>query len=420
MGRSSSLHVRGRCAEDDAGWRGVPQFTVLEVDSARGTAGRARWAGLDVAGGLIAVRNAFARPRSPQRRDPTERTARLLGQLGGRHLLKMLIGLAIVLAAGFLPVRAFLETASGEAMINAHVVTLRAPIDGDIAAVPDVPPIGTQMQPGALVLRILNRGADRGRLDGLRRLIDRLEGERNALIIRRDGLEALHAELLAEAPHFKSGRTRRLKQRMAEPIGKAADAAATGVEAAHAVERSEASKRGARRVAGGKARRNAAAVAQRLSEVTSAIDEHEVRLGSLRSDLGEEIKRLSRLASAELIAPVRSTVWENLTAPDQSVVRGQDLVRLLDCSELVATAAVGASAYNRLRIGDPARFRLHGESADYQGRIIGLSGVATAPANLAIQPAGLAREAFRVTVALPGLTADRCAVGRTGRVTFAK
>jgi multidrug resistance efflux pump len=398
----------------DAKWRGAPQFTVVEVGSEP-----ARRAGLDGAGRLTAVRDAFARPRSPQRRDPAERTARLVRALSGRHLLKMLIGLAIVLAAGFLPVRAFLETASSEALINAHVITLRAPIDGDIAAVPDVPPIGTPMQPGALVLRILNRGADRTRLDGLRRLIDRLEGERNALITRRDGLKALPAELLAERPLFKNGRARRLKHRMAEPNGKGADPAATG-EAAHAVERSEGSKRGARRIAGGKARRKAAAVAQRLGEVTSAIAEHEVRLASLRSDLGEEIKRLSRLASAELIAPVRSTVWENLTAPDQSVVRGQDLVRLLDCSELVATAAVGESAYNRLRIGDPARFRLHGESADYQGRIIGLSGVATAPANLAIQPAALDREAFRVTVALPGLTADQCAVGRAGRVTFAK
>jgi multidrug resistance efflux pump len=417
MVRSSSLHLRGRWAEVDAEWRGVPQLPVFEVAGARGKA--ARGAGLDVAGRLTAVRDAFARLRSPKRREPSERTARLWRALGGRHLLKMPIGLAIVLAAGFLPVRAFLETTSTEALINAHLITLRAPIDGDIAAVPDLPPIGTQMQPGTLVLRILNWGADRTRLDGLRRLIDRLEGERNALISRRDGLKALHAELLEEAPLFKSGRAGRLQERMAEKNGKGADPAATG-EKAHAVERSQASKRGASRIASGKARRNAAAVAQRLSEVTSAIDEHEARLASLRSDLGEEIKRLSRLASAELIAPVRSTIWENPTAPGQSVVRGQDLVRLLDCSELVVTAAVGESAYNRLRIGDPARFRFHGESADHDGRIFGLSGVATAPANLAIQPATRAREPFRVTVALPGLTVDPCAVGRTGRVTFAK
>jgi multidrug resistance efflux pump len=398
----------------------VPQFPFVGVASARGKAEPERGAGLDVAGRLTALRDAFARPRLPHRREPSAPTARLLHALAGRHPLKMLIGLAIVLAAGFLPLRAFLGTTSTEALINAHLITLRAPIDGDIAAVPDAPPIGTQMQPGALVLRILNRGADRARLDGLRRLIDRLEGERNALITRRDDFKALHAELLEGALLVKGGRARQLKERMAELNGKRADPAKTG-DAADAVERSlQVSKKSARRVAVGKVRRNAGAVTQRLSEVTSAIDEHEARLASLRSDLGEEIKRLSRLASAELIAPVRSTVWENLTVPDQSVVRGQDLVRLLDCSELVVSAAVGESAYNRLRIGDPAHFRFHGESADYEGRVIGLSGVATAPANLAIQPVALAREPFRVTVALPSLTADQCAVGRIGRVTFAK
>ena len=44
------------------------------------------------------------------------------------------------------------------------------------------------------------------------------------------------------------------------------------------------------------------------------------------------------------------------------------------------------------------------------------------PDSLAVEaslPAALAG-AFRVTVALPGLTAQACAVGRTGRLTFVK
>src|SRR5262249_20821886 len=199
-----------------------------------------------------------------------------------------------------------------------------------------------------------------------------------------------------------------------------AAAEATRAEAAHTLARSRSlplSKTGVTRRALDKGR--GADLAQRLSAMMSAIDEHEARLVSLRSDLGEEIERHSRLASAELISPVRGAVWETLTAPGASVVRGQDLVRLIDCSELVVTATVGETAYRHLRIGDPARFRFRGEGADYAGRIIALTGVATAAANLALQPAAPA-EPFRVTVALPGLTAEACAVGRTGRVTFAK
>ena len=57
----------------------------------------------------------------------------------------------------------------------------------------------------------------------------------------------------------------------------------------------------------------------------------------------------------------------------------------------------------------------------FDPRIIGLTGVAAAPANLAIQPSALAKEPYRVTVALPGFaTAGQCDIGRTGRVTFEK
>ena len=56
-------------------------------------------------------------------------------------------------------------------------------------------------------------------------------------------------------------------------------------------------------------------------------------------------------------------MWEVLTAPGELVVRGQDLVRLLDCSGVVVTAAVSESVYNRLHIGQSATFRLRGEQA---------------------------------------------------------
>ena len=79
-------------------------------------------------------------------------------------------------------------------------------------------------------------------------------------------------------------------------------------------------------------------------------------------------------------------------------MRGQDLVRLLDCSGAVVTAAVSESVYNRLHIGQSASFVLRGEQAAHTGQIVNLTGVASAPANLAIQPSALAKEPYRVTV----------------------
>ena len=116
----------------------------------------------------------------------------------------------------------------------------------------------------------------------------------------------------------------------------------------------------------------------RLNELGADIEQRQARLALLRTELVGEQQRYAERSEANLASPVRGSVWEIMTAPGESVARGQDLVRLLDCSGLVVTATVGETAYNHLRIGDHARFRFRGESKDYEGRILGLTGVASA------------------------------------------
>ena len=67
---------------------------------------------------------------------------------------------------------------------------------------------------------IVNRRAERGRLDDLRRLIDQLEGERVALIARRDDLQGLHADLVG-ADAGLQGRARCASSRRAPPSSRA-------------------------------------------------------------------------------------------------------------------------------------------------------------------------------------------------------
>jgi multidrug resistance efflux pump len=301
----------------------------------------------------------------------------------------------------------------------------------------------------------------------LRQLIDRLEREKDALTARQADLKASQIDLGQQTRAFQDGRARQLEARTDELRSEIAAADATREEAEQTLARVRplADTGTVTKAALAKARRDATVatqthaalrhrligaevelkairdgvfigdsyndrpqstqradeVGQRLSEVAADIREREARLTHLRAEVEAEAKRYTEQAAAALVTPVRASVWEVLTAPGESVVRGQDLVRLLDCSGVVVTATVGETAYNRLRVGDPARFRFRGESADHQGRIIGLTGVATAPANLAIQPSALAKEPYRVTVSLPGLVASgQCDVGRTGRVTFEK
>lgn len=94
-------------------------------------------------------------------------------------------------------------------------------------------------------------------------------------------------------------------------------------------------------------------------------------------------------------------------------------MRVLDCGGVLVTAAVSEAVYNALRIGQPATFHLRGESEERAGRVVGLHGLASVPANWAIESTALAREPYHATVEVPNLaTGPDCHVGRTGKVTF--
>ena len=469
MPRPSRMRTSSSQPRVEAGQPGSAGVPVLPAAGEPG----ARGANVDVASGMALLKEAFEQP-APEVSGKTGRTWRpdvseLARRIARHHrrVAKTLIGLFVVAAVGWLPVRALLETTSTEAMINARLVTLRAPIEGEVAPLVQTFGVGSELQPGTPLLRIVNRRAERSRLDDLQRLMHQLESERSGLMAKRDDLTRLHADLVMQTQVFQEGRVRQLEALVSELRSEIAATEANREEAERTLERVKALAESGTmtKAAFEKARRDATVtaethaalrhrlagleveltalrqgtfigdsyndrprssqradeVAQRLSDVTADIRERETRLTSLQGELAAEQRRHADLAAVDLVAPVRGSVWKILTSPGESVGRGQDLVRLLDCGGTVVTATVGEAAYNRLRVGDPARFRFRGDNTDHKGRIIGVTGIASAPANLAIQPTALAKEPYRVTVALPNLTASgQCDVGRTGRVTFEK
>ena len=395
---------------------------------------------------------AFAAPRASTR-----------AWLNHQRAIKAAVGLLLLVVVGWMPVRALLQTASTEAVVNARLISLRAPIDGEIESGPLRVGIGSEVLPGQTLLRIVNRRADRGRVSDLGRLIDQLTNDRGGIVARIADLTALHDDLANQVRIFQDGRVRQLTERAAElkrelaaarinrdatakALARVAPMAGSGSITTATLERYTRDARVTaetylaveHRLAALDVELQAARqgtfigdsyndrprssqrldeVSQRLAELNADLRERDARLVTLRKELNEEMKRYGEASAAELVAPVTSRVWEMLTAPGEAVIRGQDLVRLLDCSGAVVTATVGEGVYNRLYIGQSADFRLRGENSSHAGRVIGLTGPSAAAANFAIPPSVLAKEAFRVTVKLADLTAQ-CQVGRTGRVTF--
>jgi multidrug resistance efflux pump len=123
---------------------------------------------------------------------------------------------------------------------------------------------------------------------------------------------------------------------------------------------------------------------QQVSNLAQTLKEYDQRMVRLNREVAKEKARYDSLSTADIIAPADGSVWEILTAPEEQVRVGQDLVRVLDCGQVVVTAIVNEGVYDRLQVGSPARFQPRGSREHLAGTVIRLRDAS--PANLAIQP----------------------------------
>nr|WP_255616487.1 HlyD family secretion protein [Microvirga puerhi] len=149
-----------------------------------------------------------------------------------------------------------------------------------------------------------------------------------------------------------------------------------------------------------------------------------MRLRQGSEQVSAERVRVNKLTSAELNTDQPSIVWNFLVSGGEYVNRGQDLMRLVDCSTTMVTASVSETVYSRLKVGMPAQFRLNADQRVFDATItrLGGSGASGLYATLAIGPSAEHLSRFDVALDVPNLTSDpdlSCAIGRTGRVIFA-
>jgi multidrug resistance efflux pump len=443
-------------------------FGLSAADATVGPVGETvgdRLAGLDVRAQSALLQEAFETPDPLELDMPATTPAPQRGSFMARYgwrALKSALGLGVVIIAGLGPVQRLLEFSSVEAVVNARLVSLRAPIDGRIEDF--APTIGAVTPRGRFMLHISDSRADRTRLDDLQRLIDQTEGERPAIAKRLTRLKELYEQVSQQARAFQAGRIRELEERRmdlkaqatateasefeaASTLARTKTLAASGYQTTVAVERAE---RDAKVTAGTQrslnhrlfaseveleaARRgeyvgdsyndrpsslqHADELSVRIAEADAELGSRDQRLAKLHVALDAETARYSERSNAVLSSPIDAVVWEVLVSHGEEVRKGQDLLRLLDCSGTLVTVTVRESVFNQLRIGDKAQFRFSGQSDRYNGTIIRMSGSAAPPDNLAIQPTGLSSGTYRIALSVPDLASAQCGVGRTGTVVF--
>jgi multidrug resistance efflux pump len=380
-----------------------------------------------------------------------------------RRISKTMLSLGAVAAVGFVPLQGLLQTSSVDAVINARVTTLRAPNDGEVQSGPNPLAFGTPVTRGDVLFRVVNHHADRSRVEDLTRQIEQLKDERPSIAARLANARILLHDLTEQTRLFAEARILQLEARQGELEADVAAARARTEEAKTSLDRftTLASKGWLPRAQLNQAQRDSLvaekleaaaqkrleavgielAAAQRgvfvgvgsndrprymqrvdqleqqVSSLAEALAERDHRMIRLNDKLAEEKARLNVPHAADVVALAKGGIWEILTAPEEQVHRGQDLLRMLDCSEPVVTAVVGEAVASRIQVGSPVRFRPRDGREELPGTVIRLSAASVLPANLAIPSSALTPGGYHVTVAVPKL-GQGCLIGRTGRLLF--
>lgn len=374
---------------------------------------------------------------------------------------KLLFGSALLAVGALTAYQQVVVRVSREAVINARIATIRAPMDGVVKTASGTP--GRAVHAGEPIGDIVDPTADDARLFQLQQDVHATERDRDALARRLADLRQSRAEAENQAEAYRLGRVEQDQLRVEEAraslaaaIARESDATAAdnrgaalharGFMADAAYERAQHAREVARQdtIAARKrldalsvelqAARNgtylgdnyndvpssfqrARELALRIEEAEATLDQLGRKHQALTAELAAEQKRLASRSSTALAAPIDGNLWTVQAASGEYVRKGQELFTVLDCSTVVVTASVSERDYNELRLGDPVRFRVSGSNREYSGTIMKL-GLTSTGRSFAIAPEERNQQIAVQLDNLQDSPADRCAVGRTGEVVF--
>jgi multidrug resistance efflux pump len=382
-------------------------------------------------------------------------------------LLRIIIGIIVVVAAGYIVIGEQLTGASADAVINARLTTMRSPIAGRLAL--QDRPLGAQVRRNEQIGNVTDDLVDNVRAGDLEN--ERAQGaaEQARLLADLTSVQKAIVLLRDRSRNYSTDRVRQLEAQVAasQSLGDAAGAklksatlelertsslANRGIETGVSYQRAQSLVEVSRlELANARAETAAASVSleaarrgtflgdgyndapyseQRIAELElrqaelqSQSSVQAARVAALDARLSAERLRVNRLGSAALQSNVNGLLWDVLAASGETIQKGEDVVRLVDCDSSIVTLSVSESVYNSLSVGGSAQFRLNGRRDAMPGTVTRLAGAGaeTIYKNLAIAPSQRHLERYDVTITVPALQDDaklRCLVGRTGRVFF--
>ena len=380
-------------------------------------------------------------------------------------ILKSIVALLAAFVLGWVPLQRLAATTSTEAVINARVIIVRTPIEGEVAAGTANLEVGKEFHAGDELLTVTNPRSDQSSLDNLVRIREQLATTVSVLQAKKNVLEKHRSELSVQKERYRISRIEQLEKRINEidagvisaksqhevttkSLARAHSLFAKGTVPETFVEKAVRDDSVASESINALLERRKATLielsaaqkgtfisdgyndtsesAQRGLDVELQLADVDARLkgavdelATVRRDIVKETKRHEVLSAAAIRAKTSGRIWEVMTAPGEHVNAGQELLRLLDCSGVIVTASVSEAAYQKLKVGQRATFKPSDGSPEVKGWVTELTGLAAVASNDAIQPKSLSGAPYHVTLKFPELDrTDGCQISRSGLVTF--
>ncbi|MBS0126533.1 HlyD family secretion protein [Thetidibacter halocola] len=373
---------------------------------------------------------------------------------------RLFIGIIVVMVALWIIVGEQMAGASGDAVVNARVVVIRANTAGSV----DMPErvLGSRVEVGEVLATVDDPLVDVIRLNDLRmeRAFLNAELERIGMLVAdtRAILEAQQARgEIFHARRLQEIRTRLLhararldllesrvgidavEQRVTDAVDPEQDRLPAepvlyDLALDHARERVAVLEIALAAAEAGvflgdgyndspNAQQYSVVLEGEIAGLNAALAETRARAAVVDQRIEREEVRVNALRGGQIASPVTGFLWTVLQADGVTVQRGDPLLTVVDCRSVMVTLPVSENVYNRLKIGQEARVRLNGSDRVYDAAISRLagSGAATIYQHLAVAPSQQHLERYDVTLNVPELNDpqnDGCLVGRTGRAFF--
>jgi len=334
------------------------------------------------------------------------------------HAIRLIIVTTVFVAAAWLLLPWFFFDIRSNGTINARLVTVQAPIEGTIVQTP--PDVGAFVHQGDVLTQITDERGSRGIIVTLDTEREMLHNRVAALKDKLIALEALKQRLSQQASVHKEEtstnlryqyieaearqqywesvrRERELNNNRLKTLALDGYAPAVRVEQAESL-LNQAHQEVIRATADVDRLRQEVKMAgegvylrdgrndvpysqQRLDEFTIAaadlnvqIAETEGRLKAVDRGFQDEVIRAGRREAAIVVAPVPGTIWRRFVSAQGIVVRNGDVLKILDCSRVLAEVPIPESATDRISIGQIVEVRLQGATQTYEAKVLDIRG----------------------------------------------